>query len=107
MYDTAILFDAGEVPCANGTVQLIGGPNDYEGRVEFCANGGWAQVCGGGTWGPIPASLVCLQRSTIRCKLMQFLYACIYSHIKFSDFLQHSRQMLPVATIELIRMIFE
>ena len=70
MYDTAILVDAGEVPCENGTVQLIGGPNEYEGRVEFCANGGWAQVCGGGAWGPIPASLVCLQHSTIRCKLM-------------------------------------
>ena len=45
-------------PCTNGTVQLVGGPNEFEGRVEFCANGSWAQVCGGGMWGKIPASLV-------------------------------------------------
>jgi hypothetical protein len=73
-----ILVDAGEVPCTNGTVQLTGGPNEYEGRVEFCANGGWVQVCGGGAWGQIPASLVCLSlqnSTTIRCELI--FYACI------------------------------
>ena len=77
-----MLIDIGEVPCANGTVQLIGGPNEYEGRVEFCANGSWAQVCGGGTWGPIPASLVCLQNGTIRCELI-FCIAMgnIYMHV--------------------------
>ena len=66
-----IRLDAGGVvPCTNDTVQLIGGPNEYEGRVEFCTNGSWAQVCGGGAWGRIPASLVCLQRSAIRCELL-------------------------------------
>ena len=62
----------GEVPCANGTVQLVGGPNEFEGRVEFCANGSWAQVCDSGAWGPIPASLVCSAINSNRCELKQF-----------------------------------
>ena len=66
-------------------MQLVEGPNEYEGRVEFCSNRGWAQVCGSGTWGQIPASLVCLQRSSSQCEFnIKFSksHACIVLSIQ-------------------------
>lgn len=61
---------AGEsVPrCVDGDVQLAGGPNELEGRVELCDNGKWAQACGGGGWGKIVASIIC--NTTEQCEFM-------------------------------------
>ena len=46
--------------CENGAVRLSGGPNKFEGRVEFCVNGNWGQVCGMG-WTTADAAVVCHQ----------------------------------------------
>ena len=46
--------------CTAGNVTLIGGTNQYEGRVEICINGIWGTVCDD-AWGSIDATVVCKQ----------------------------------------------
>ena len=35
-----------ETPCFEGTVQLSGGMDRSEGRIEVCSNGVWGTICG-------------------------------------------------------------
>ena len=46
--------------CVNSDVQLVGGLNTNEGRVEFCENDDWGSVCGDG-WDRNNARVVCRQ----------------------------------------------
>ena len=46
--------------CANGAVQLVGGSNQYEGRVEVCWNNQWGTVSGD-DWDISDAQTVCRQ----------------------------------------------
>ena len=46
--------------CANGAVQLVGGSNQYEGRVEVCLNNQWGTVSDDG-WDSYDAATVCRQ----------------------------------------------
>ena len=46
--------------CINGDVQLVGGLNSSEGRVEFCRNDDWGTVCDDG-WDRNDARVVCRQ----------------------------------------------
>ena len=48
------------VGCANGAVQLVGGSNQYEGRVEVCLNNQWGTVSDDG-WDSYDAATVCRQ----------------------------------------------
>ena len=48
------------VGCANGAVQLVGGSNEYEGRVEVCLNNQWGTVSDDG-WDSYDAATVCRQ----------------------------------------------
>ena len=48
------------VGCANGAVQLVGGSNQYEGRVEVCLNNQWGTVTDDG-WDSYNAATVCRQ----------------------------------------------
>ncbi len=46
--------------CATGSVRLVGGASQYEGRVEYCINGMWGGVCDNG-WNDNNADTVCAQ----------------------------------------------
>ena len=43
-----------------GAVQLVGGENKFEGRVEVCDGGEWKSVCNN-MWGNEEAAVVCGQ----------------------------------------------
>ena len=48
--------------CTEGDVQLVGGGNEFEGRVEVCFGGEWGTVCGDPlSWSSNHALVVCKQ----------------------------------------------
>ena len=46
--------------CADGTVRLVDGISQENGRVEFCYRGVWGTVCGD-DWDNNDATVVCRQ----------------------------------------------
>ncbi|XP_019860164.1 PREDICTED: deleted in malignant brain tumors 1 protein-like [Amphimedon queenslandica] len=46
--------------CVTGEIQLVGGTNEYEGRVEICYNQMWGTVCDN-SWDTVDSNVVCSQ----------------------------------------------
>ena len=46
--------------CNHGDIQLVGGGNETEGRVEVCINGVYGTVCDD-LWDSFDAAIVCRQ----------------------------------------------
>ena len=44
----------------DGDIRLVGGSNEFEGRVEVCNNSVWNTVCND-NWGAEEAAVVCRQ----------------------------------------------
>ena len=40
-----IIFSIDETTCTEGEIRLVGGADDYEGRIEICHNGIWGTIC--------------------------------------------------------------
>ena len=48
--------------CSDGEVRLVGGLNEYEGRVEVCVSSTWGTVCSGNYyWDISDGKVVCRQ----------------------------------------------
>jgi len=46
--------------CNQGDLRLVGGTNEFEGRVEVCNNNAWGTVCDD-LWGTVDAGVACRQ----------------------------------------------
>ena len=53
-------LDADFGSCVDGDVQLVGGSNQYEGRVEVCVKNSWGTVCDN-SWSYYDALVTCRQ----------------------------------------------
>ena len=58
MYYFFVVLASGN--CSYGDVRLVGGSNQYEGRVEVCINDQWGTVCQD-SWTSVDASVICKQ----------------------------------------------
>ena len=59
--DVAVVCnDSNGTQCINGSIRLVDGNSQYEGRVEICLYNHWGTVCDD-SWDNVDATIVCRQ----------------------------------------------
>ena len=63
------------VECQTGNVRLVGGTEEYEGRVEVCINNNWGSVCRY-SWSTIENKVLCKQLGHQELGKVKFCLLC-------------------------------
>ena len=74
-----MLISSGPSNCSDGDVQLMGGENKLEGRVEICCDGVWGTVCNNG-WDERDATVVCNLLGFGQPGIILIISSCVHVH---------------------------
>jgi len=77
MYMCIILLYPDPGNCEEGTVRIVDGIIEQEGRIEFCVNGVWGSVCDE-EWDKTDAHVVCQQMGHPELGIIIIHYNYIY-----------------------------
>jgi len=74
--------------CSDGDVRLVGGSDEYEGRVEVCINQAWGTVCSGryswrSYWGTADGRVVCRQLRHQELGKHVWMFWCTVCYLPF------------------------
>ena len=83
------------VICNDTDIRLVGGSNQYEGRVEICFNETWGTICDG-SWSTNDANVACRQLGYAATGI--FKETLEYCHSYFS----HKQEQEPTPTPSLV-----